>query len=196
MLLDLLKKRCSIRRFTDQVIPDDVVNYMLEAARLSPSGGNEQSWMFGVINDRHLITQLAQCAYNQEWITTAPLVVVLVTVIVDDPRGGRNIQFSRFPHQQKQVEEMDKSLYSNLLMEEHQTKIPGTHMVLAGMEHGVYSTWISYFDVLKVNKLLGLPELHTASEMIAFGYPAAEPQPRKKKPLDELVFYNAFTSRG
>lgn len=99
MLIDLLKKRCSVRSFTDQPVSEDIISYILEAGRLSPSGGNEQSWMFGVVTDKPLITELAKCAYNQTWIATAPLIIVLVTVIVDDERDGRHIHKSRFPHQ-------------------------------------------------------------------------------------------------
>lgn len=195
MLIDLLKKRCSVRSFTDQPVSEDIISYILEAGRLSPSGGNEQSWMFGVVTDKPLITELAKCAYNQTWIATAPLIIVLVTVIVDDERDGRYIHKSRFPHQKRQVEEMDKTLYANLLMEEHQTKIPGTHMVLAALEHGIYSTWISYFEVSKVNKLLGLPKFKIASEMIAFGYPALDPKQHLKKPMEQLMFRNTFSKQ-
>lgn len=193
MLLNLLNKRCSVRNFSNQAVSEEIVNYILEAGRLSPSGGNEQPWMFGVCTDKQIISQLAQCAYNQSWIVTAPLVIALVTKIVDDRRGGRDIQLSRFPHLKKQIQEMDKELYSNLNLEEHQTKIPGTHMVLAALEHGIYSTWISYFDVAKADKLLGLPKLHITSEIIAFGYPAAAPKAHTKKPLRDLVFYNTFS---
>jgi nitroreductase len=46
---------------------------MLEAARLSPSGGNEQPWMFGVITDRLLIKQISKLAHGQKWIASAPI---------------------------------------------------------------------------------------------------------------------------
>lgn len=193
MLLNLLNKRCSVRNFSSKAISEEVVKYILEAGRLSPSGGNEQPWLFGVCTDKNQLSQLAQCAYNQSWITTAPLVVALVTKIVDDLRGGRDIQLARFPHLKEQIQDMDKELYSCLNLEEHQTKIPGTHMVLAALEHGIYSTWISYFDVAKASQLLGLPKFHIASELIAFGYPAAAPKSLSKKPLGDLVFYNSFS---
>lgn len=190
MLMDLLLQRCSIRNFTQEPIPEAIINYILEAARLSPSGGNEQSWRFGVITDTSLISELAEAAYNQAWIKTSPLVIVLVTVIVDDERDGRFVHLARFPELKQEFQEMAPQIYASAVMEEHQTKIPGTHMVLAALEHGIYSTWISYFDVNKVSNLLGLPQHHYASEMIAFGYPAKITGPRKKKPLKDLVFYN------
>lgn len=192
MIIELLKKRCSVRSFKNKTIPSDVIQTILEAGRLSPSGGNEQSWKFGVITDKKLISQIADISYNQSWIKTSPLLIVLCTVIVEDERGGRNIQKRRFPCFKKDIEEMDKQLYSYLNLEEHQTKIPGSHMIMCAMEKGIYSTWISFFDVEKVLKLLRLPENHIPSEIIAFGYPESEPRLRNKKSIDELVFYDYF----
>lgn len=50
-LLDCIKKRRSVRSFSDQKVSDEIINEMLEVARLAPSGGHGQSWMFGVIRD-------------------------------------------------------------------------------------------------------------------------------------------------
>ena len=88
---------------------------------------------------------------------------------------------------------MDKELYSALNMEEHQTKIAGTHMSLAALEHGIFSTWISMFDVEKVSEILALPRLCIPSEIIAFGYPMDKTSPTEKKPIDALVFFDRYT---
>lgn len=55
MILELLNKRCSIRNFKNKNVSNDIINLVLEAGRLSPSGGNEQPWKFGVITDKELI---------------------------------------------------------------------------------------------------------------------------------------------
>ncbi|WP_291570679.1 nitroreductase family protein [Clostridium sp. UBA4548] len=133
MIVDLLKTRCSMRKFKQMQIPQDIVDYIIEAGRLSPSGGNEQPWMFGIINDKELIRKIAVASYNQEWIASAPLLIVLCTTIVEDERGGRDIQVSRFPELKNEILNMNKALYSRLNSEEHQSKIPGTHMVLAAL---------------------------------------------------------------
>lgn len=192
MLIELLKKRCSIRSFQDKSIHRDVIDLILEAGRLSPSGGNEQSWKFGVITDKELINKIAELSYKQTWINTSPLLIVLCTIIVDDNRGARNIQKRRFPRFEKEIDEMGKDLYSSMNLEEHQTKIPGTHMVLSALENGIYSTWVSYFDVEKVKKILKLPGNIVPSEIIAFGYPEGIPKLRDKKSIDDIVFHNYF----
>ncbi len=192
MMLDLLKKRKSIRNFIRKDVPEEVINYILEAGRLSPSGGNEQPWKFGLITDRTMINEISQIAYNQNWIKSASFLVVLCTYIVDKSRGGRDIQKVRYPCLAKTIENMDDEIYTKLNLEEHQTKIPGTHMVIASLEHGLGSTWVSYFNVDKLTHFLNLPKPYIASEIIAFGYPANIENVTNKKSFNEVVFYNKF----
>ncbi|MBL4937878.1 nitroreductase family protein [Clostridium sp. YIM B02515] len=192
MIVDLLKKRCSIRKFKQMTIPQDTIDYIIEAGRLSPSGGNEQPWVFGIVNDNELINKIAIAAYNQKWISSAPLVIVLCTTIVEDERGARNIQVSRFPKFKNEILNMSKQLYSKLNSEEHQSKIPGTNMVLAALEHGIYSTWVSYFNVNEVAGLLNLPPLYIPSEILVLGYPEGEIKPKIKKKKEEIIFINSY----
>ena len=192
MITELLRNRFSVRKFQDKHIPDAVVQDMLEAGRLSPSGGNEQSWTFGVITDRNLIAQIVEIAYQQKWIAKAPLLIVLCTIGVGDERGGRDIQKYRFPEYTEDIEKIEQDLYWALNQEEHQTKIAGTHMALVALEHGVGSCWVSWFDVKRLAKLLNLPRGHLPSEILVLGYPEEEHKITKKKELDEVVFYNTF----
>jgi nitroreductase len=192
MLMDMLRKRSSVRNFKEKEIKSEIIDVILEAGRLSPSGGNEQAWKFGVITDKSLIGQIAEGAYKQSWIKTCPLLMVLCTTIVEEERGAREIQKRRFPKYSEAISNMDKYLYSALNCEEHQTKIPGTHMVLQALEYGIYSTWISYFEVDKISKLLNLPKFYIPSEIISFGYPEDETSSRDKIFKVEIVFFNRF----
>jgi nitroreductase len=192
MISELLKNRFSVRKFQDKPIPEEVVREILEAGRLSPSGGNEQPWIFGVITDRYLIAQIAEMAYQQEWITRAPLLIVLCTVGVGDERGGRDTQKHRFPEYTQAIEKMDQDLFWALNQEEHQTKIAGTHMAMVALEHGVGSCWVSLFDVKRLAKLLNLPGGTMPSEILVLGYPEEKRKLTRKKDLEEVVFYNTF----
>ncbi|MBN1976234.1 MAG: nitroreductase family protein [Anaerolineae bacterium] len=192
MILDLLRKRFSVRRFRDQPVPDDVLHEILDAGRLSPSGGNEQPWLFGVVTDPALIAQIAEAARGQMWIAKAPLLIVLCVTIVTDERGGRDIQVHRYPEYADIITQMDKGLYSALNQEEHQTKIAGAHMALAALERGVGSCWVSRFEVRRVAELLHLPEGTIPAEILVLGYPEEVRKPAGKKSLDEVVFDNTF----
>ena len=194
MITELLRNRFSVRKFQDKPIPDEVIQGILEAGRLSPSGGNEQPWAFGVITDRTLIARIVEVACQQEWIAKAPLLIVLCTVCVGDERGGRDIQKYRFPEYREVIEKMDQDLYWALNQEEHQTKIAGTHMALVALEQGVGSCWVSLFDVKCLSRLLNLPKSYIPSEILVLGYPEAERKLTNKKELEEVVFYNTFGS--
>lgn len=192
LITTLLRHRTSVRKFQNKPVPEEVIQEMLEAARLSPSGGNEQPWTFGVITDHSLIKSISKLAHGQKWIGCAPLLIVLCTVCVEDARGGRDIQKYRYPQYAWDIEQMPQPLYWALNQEEHQTKIPGTHMVLVALEHGVSSCWVSRFDVKGLAQLLELPAHYLPSEILVFGYPEFEQTPRSKKSLDEIVFRDVF----
>jgi nitroreductase len=195
LITSLLKQRVSVRKFKKQPIPEEVIQDLLEAGRLSPSGGNEQPWMFGVITDCTIIKQISRLAHGQKWIASAPLIIVLCTVCVDDERGGRDIQKHRYPHFSWEISQIQQEIYWALNQEEHQTKIPGTHMVLAALEHGLDCCWVSRFNVMGVAELLCLPAHCLPSEILVFGYPIFAQEPRSKKSLEELVFRNVFKEK-
>jgi nitroreductase len=192
-IINLLQKRRSVRKFQSKPVPRCVVDDILEAGRLSPSGGNEQPWCFGVITDSELIAKIAQIAYRQTWIAESPLLIVLCTTPVSDERGGRGIQLQRYPEYAGAIAEIDQDLYWALNQEEHQTKIVGTHMILAALEHGLGSCWVSYFDVRQLAMLLNLPKDNLPTEILVLGYPVGEQKPAPKKSLDELTFFNRWS---
>jgi len=189
MILDLLRKRFSVRKFQDTPIAADILHEMLEAGRLAPSGGNEQAWRFGVITDAPVIARVAQAAYQQKWIVTSPLLIVLCTRKVHDADCGRDIQTQRFPELANAIVSMDRELFSALNSEEHQSKIPGVHMALVALEHGIGCTWVSRFEVKAVAQAINVPKGYFPSEILAFGYPEGMGSQPEKKSLDEIVFY-------
>lgn len=196
MLLNLLKKRYSCRAFSSKEISVDIIRYMLECGRLSASGGNEQPWKFGVVTDKGMIKEIADAAgvnYSQAWIGKAPLLIVLCTQLFDTE--NMELGMNRFPSLHDKLQKIDRDLYASIEMEEHQTKIPGEHMVLAALEHGIYSTWISSVDCERVGKVIGA-EGFLVSNVIAFGYPDETREPTPKKELEKITFTNEFKNTG
>jgi nitroreductase len=56
--LDLARSRRSIRKFTDQEIPNQDLEYFIQVAVSAPSGCNSQCWRFIAVKDRKIITQI------------------------------------------------------------------------------------------------------------------------------------------
>lgn len=189
MILHLLRDRFSVRQFQDKLIPPEVLEEILEAGRLAPSGGNEQPWRFGVVRDRALIEGIAEIAYHQTWIASAPLLIVLCTTPAGDDRGGRDIQKQRYPEHADQIAAMDQGLYWAINQEEHQTKIAGTQMALVALEHGVGCCWVSRFRAKELAECLRLLPPTLPAEILVLGYPERQRAQALKKPRDEVVFY-------
>lgn len=59
-LKDAVFDRRSVRRFTDDPVPDDAVREMLEAARTAPSWANVQPWEFIVVRDTGVIAKITE----------------------------------------------------------------------------------------------------------------------------------------
>ena len=61
-ILDLISSRRSIRRFTRDPVPDEMVNKLIEAARWAPSGENEQPWKLIIVRDPETKAKIGQIA--------------------------------------------------------------------------------------------------------------------------------------
>ena len=59
-LLELIRARRSIRRFSDRAVSREDIAHLLEAARWAPSNHNRQPWKFLVIQDKQQIQHLAE----------------------------------------------------------------------------------------------------------------------------------------
>jgi len=70
--MDVVKKRRSIRSYKPDPVPEEVLNQVLEAARLAPSGGNGQPWHFVIIKDPKKKRMLD----ISSWAQQAPVVIV------------------------------------------------------------------------------------------------------------------------
>jgi nitroreductase len=70
--MDVVSKRRSIRKYRPDPVPEELINQVLEAARLAPSGGNAQPWHFIVVKDPETKKVLG----ISEWAQQAPVVIV------------------------------------------------------------------------------------------------------------------------
>lgn len=84
----------AVRQFKDTPIPDPIMRQILEAGRLTASGGNSQAWHFIVVRDKETLRQLGQLIRTGPYIAQAPLAIVVAMdqspLAVSD--GSRAIQ--------------------------------------------------------------------------------------------------------
>lgn len=58
---DLVQKRRSIRKFTDEQVTDDQLRTILRAGLMAPTGHGQRGWQFVVVDDRQTLDTLSQC---------------------------------------------------------------------------------------------------------------------------------------
>ncbi len=61
-----IKRRHTLREFSDQAVPRKVIEACLLAAGTAPSGANHQPWHFGVIADPAIKAQVRKAAEEEE----------------------------------------------------------------------------------------------------------------------------------
>ena len=72
-----IRDRRSIRRYTDQPVPEELVRQVITAGMQAPSAGNLQSRRFHVVGDKRTRKRLAAAAMNQNFLAEAPLAIVV-----------------------------------------------------------------------------------------------------------------------
>ena len=60
-LSDAIKKRTSIRKYSGEAIPKELLDQILEAGLMGPSAKNYQSWEFIVVRNKFLLEKLSGC---------------------------------------------------------------------------------------------------------------------------------------
>jgi len=91
---DAIRTVLAVRHFKDTSIPEPIVRQIVEAGRLTASGGNSQPWHFIVVRDKETLHRLGQLARTGPYIPQAPLAIVVAMdpspLAVSD--GSRAIQ--------------------------------------------------------------------------------------------------------
>jgi nitroreductase len=76
-VLDVIRRRRTIRKFTDEDVSEEQVETLLEMAMCAPSRLDRQPWHFVVIRDKGLQKQLADLLRIHPYLETAPVVIAV-----------------------------------------------------------------------------------------------------------------------
>lgn len=75
---EAVKTMLAVRSYRDEVIPDEIVARIVEAARLTGSSRNRQQWDFIVVQDVDALNRLGELATTGSYISDAPLAIAVV----------------------------------------------------------------------------------------------------------------------
>ncbi len=167
-VLSAIKGRRSIRQYSSRPVEDEKLAKVLEAARLSPSASNRQSWKFVVVKDEKTREKLTEAAGRQSFVGQAPIIIAACGT---DPDGIMMCGQHRHT--------IDLSIAT-------------AYMILEAHEQGLGTCWLGSFDEKKVKEILGIPEGTRVVAVTPLGYPAEDPAARPRKRLDDIVCYERY----
>lgn len=170
---DLATRRYSVRKFSAQEVEKEKLEYVLRAGQLAPTAVNFQPQRILVITDRQARAQLRECT---SYHFNAP-----VSFLVCSKTDEAWVR----PYDKKNSGEIDCSIVA-------------THMMLAAADIGLGTTWVMYFDPVRVREAFAIPASLEPVALLVMGYPAedAVPSPKhlQRHSLEETVFYNTFSA--
>lgn len=197
-LMELLRTRRSVRRFTPEPVPRETIERLLEAATCAPNAHNRQLWRFVVLESGESRERLAeamgaefrktlesegiaseeieaQVKRSRARLIEAPAAIVLCM-------DSSAIDIYADPNRQ----------HGEVLMAVQSIALAGGNLLLAAHAEGLGAAWLCapLFAPEAVCRALELPQSWEAQALILVGHPAGVPKPRPRLPISELIKFS------
>lgn len=194
--------RHACKTFDDsKKISDENLQFILESARKSPSSFGMEPWKFLVINNKDLREKLQVACWNQNQITSASHLIVILAAI-DSVRPQSGIPEQKFARRGLKKEQYEGYLikYANHLKDtlstdektfawtSKQTYIALANMMTAAAIKEIDSCAIEGFEKEKVEDILAIDtSKHQVSVLLSLGYRNNNQSKQLRENLDNIV---------
>ena len=189
-----IHRRHSVRMFTEQLVSDEDLGMILDAANRAPSAHNQQSWRFIILRGEKK-QELAELVSGRAGDFPRPSSILLrmasrsiisAPVVVAVANTGELIRHG------SELFQVDKEAARDFFrtMEIQSSAAAVENLLLAATSLGIGSVWLGILFLMKqdVFNFLGEP----AGEFMAvvpLGYAAKTTEGPKKRPLETLIRY-------
>lgn len=184
-MIDIMKNRRTIRKYTEQDIPEELLNELLEVAVRASNTGNMQLYSVVVTRDQSNKEKLALAHFNQPMITTAP---VVLTFCADANR------FVKWAEQRKAVAGFDN--FQTFIASTIDAMLFAQSFCTAAEEKGLGICYLgtTAYNADKIIDALSLPRLVVPVVTVTVGYPDGTPVPQVERlPLGAVIHQEAYT---
>lgn len=188
LVLEIIRARRSVRKYTGEPVPGDALGAIVEAGRWAPSGGNSQTAHFLVIKNAAVLAELKALVMEEfRKMEIAPdTYASLKSAILQSKRGKYDFLYGA----PALVVVANRRGYGNAMAD---SAAAIENMLLAAASLGIGACWINQLRWLSDNKAvmeklaaLGIPESEMVCGAAALGLPAGElsrPPERKGNPV-------------
>ena len=161
-LLELVKKRKSVRHFLDMKVEKEKIDYIMECARHAPSAVNFQPCYYYIIESDESKALVQKC-YGRRWFSSTNIPVYILACVDTNASWKRS-------YDQKDHGDIDVA-------------IAVEHICLAAAEMDLGSCWVCDFDPVLCKELFSLPDNLEPAVIIPLGYPTNEEKSRTPRKL-------------
>jgi nitroreductase len=165
-LVQSIESRMSVRGYTAENVPDELVDEALRLAVLAPSAGNLQARDFIVVRNKGMRDKLAEAAFGQDFLRQAPVVIVCCANLTRIRNYG----------------DRGATLYC---LQDVAAAVE--HILLYAASKGFGTCWVGAFDEAKVCQVLSLPAHARPVALIPIGRPKAQPRRTPRLDMDTVV---------
>jgi nitroreductase len=162
MILDFILSRRSIRKYTSEPVPDEIIENLLKAAMSAPTAAGE-IWHFIVVRKRELFEPLRQIHPHSHMLETASAVII----ICGDPTLER--------------------LQGRWLLD---CAAATENILIAANVYGLGACWIGIYPVQEridcLKSSFNIPENIIPLSMVSIGYPDESKQPSNRFRSDKI----------
>ncbi len=179
--LKVIEKRRSIRAYMDKMPSDEDVLSIIQCGHRAPTGGNIQPWEFIIIKDQEVKRAVVDTTYvgndydglrHQEWIMQAPVIIAVL--------ANKSKSYARYG---------EKALESLIYLD---CSACIENMLLAAVNLGLGSCYISGFREDELAKALKLPENYKRIAFLPLGYQKGDAVINPKADISNIIHYDFF----
>ena len=199
-MLDLIKSRKSVRKYSEKHISDEDLRKILEAGRLAPSWMNVQSWKFILIKSEENKELLSKLSLGQAHVKNADALIVCVA----DVNAWEEAKITHIKNPGLNPARQGEN--GLLIRTMEQVIYPISYMMLEAESLGIKSciigamgneiTGIEQDTYHEVKQKLGLGDGQILSTIITLGYEAEESATTKiRKDFDDVISLEKLGSK-
>ena len=164
--MDLAGERYSVRKYQPKKVPGELVEQILRAAELAPTGCNNQPQRIIVVESEEGLARLRECTRCH---FDAPLAFII---------GYNKNECWKRPYDGKLSGDIDASIVT-------------THMMLEAAELGLGTCWVMHYRPEVLREKFGISDEIETTALLVAGYPAEESVPAAGhtafRPAPELI---------
>ena len=195
---EVIDTRRSLRDFDNSVeINDTDLNYIIDAARKTPTSFNIQNWRFVAIRDRGIKEKIKRAAWDQAQVGINSVLIAVCADLTAWNDDTERYWAANGEETAKHMASMTQGFYKDrpeVQRDEAMRSVgmAATAIMLAATDLGYQCSPMIGFDPAATGAAINMPDGHVVGMLIAIGKSASLPYPKTELPRESVLIYDFF----